>query len=388
MPEKGIAEINTQGEVYLSLYSFHIVQTYDELSALKEQWDDLLDHAVFDSFFCCHDWICCWWQCFSRPDDKMAVVTVRKEDKFIAIAPLMIRKHKEYGFRLRVLRFIGVPNADRCDVIIAAGEESVIPELADYLLKNVRDWDQLHLNEVPEESLFANWLKENRSLVYIEPASECPYVPLAQWETWDEYYKSLSRKTRLELNRKNNALRKEGKSRYLHQANPGHDDPSLATARELERKSAKAEHIPTENLALVGEKQWGFQQMLLNSCDTFQVLLSWLEREGEIVAYLYGYMYKKKYYAYNTAFAADAIKYYPGKLIINEVLRYCSEKDIEKFDLLRGATHLKSRWAKESRKQNNLYWLQNKPINWLYAAAVFTIRPLMKRYLKPLLKKK
>ena len=224
--------------------------------------------------------------------------------------------------------------------------------------------------------------------MYVEPGSECPYVPLGQWDNWDKFYKSLSKKTRLELNRKNNALRKEGKSRYLHRTNPKQDDPILASARNLERKSAKAQRIATENLALVGEKHWCFQQMILNNCGNYQVLLFWLEREEKLIAYLYGYIYKKQYYAYNTAYSGDAIKYYPGKLIINEALRYCSDDNIVIFDLLRGATHLKSRWAKEARKQNNIYWLKNKPINWLYVTAVFKLRPFVKKYFKLLLLKK
>jgi CelD/BcsL family acetyltransferase involved in cellulose biosynthesis len=367
------------------MYTFNVIHTYDELLSLKQQWDNLLDHAVFDTFFCCHDWICCWWLSFAQPDDIMTVVMVEKDGKLAAVAPLMIRSHKEYGFSPKVLRFIGVPNADRCDIIIGKGDEAVVPELASFLLKKVQGWDQLHLNEVPEESLFAHWLVKNKSLVYVEPGSECPYVPLANWETWDDYYAHLSKKTRLELNRKNNKLKKEGDNRYFHVDVLVSNHSALQEARSIERDSSKAQRI--ENLVLVDELHWQFQQFLIGRQQNFKVLLSCLDIHGDLVAYLYGFIYKNKYYAYNTAYSNKSNKYYPGKLLMNETLRYAKENGIVQFEFLRGGTHLKKRWAKDARRQNNVYWLKNKPINWLYAAAVFKLRPFVKKNIMPLLHK-
>jgi CelD/BcsL family acetyltransferase involved in cellulose biosynthesis len=370
------------------MYNIQIITKFSDFENLKEQWIKLLDNAIFDSFFSSYEWCNCWWQSFALSDDKLAIIVAEKNGELVAIAPLMIRRIKEYGFNLNVLRFIGVPNADRCDIIIHKDEENVLPELINFIFTKVEGWSQLHLNEIPVESLFVKWLQENYPRVFIEEGSECPYVSWADWESWDEYYKSLSKKTRLELNRKNNTLKKEGKSQYHHLFNPGPDNSVLAMARELERKSAKAQHIVTENLALVGEKHWGFQQMILNNCGKYQVLLSWLVREEKLIAYLYGFIYKKRYYAYNTAYSGEAIKYYPGKLIMNEALRYCKENNIQIFDLLRGATHLKSRWANGCSEQQNVYCLRNQPVNWLYSVVVFKLRPFIKQRILPILKDK
>lgn len=346
---------------------------------LKQQWNDLLECSLFDSFFCCHDWICGWWKTFSVPDDSISVVIAEDDEKIVAIAPLMLHQHSEYGFSLRVLRFIGVPNADRCDFIVRKGYEAVVSKLVNYVVTNVTGWDQIHLNEVPTESLLVKCLKKNKGLLYIEPASECPYVSLNKWNGWDDYYKSLSKKTRLELNRKNNALIKEGKSKYHHQLNPESDGYEFITACDLEYNSLKAQRISVDNLVLTGEKQRNFQKFLMNNTGHYKVLFSWLERENQLISYLYGFVYKKHYYAYNTAYSAESVRYYPGKLIINETIRYCFENNIEVFDLLRGATHLKSRWTKCSKKQINIYYLKKTPKNLLYTLMVFRIRPSLKR---------
>ncbi len=368
-------------------YQLNTIQTYEGLLALKGQWDRLLEHVVYDTFFCSHDWICSWWQSFARPDDIMAVVTAEKNGEVIAIAPLLIRTHEEYGFRLRVLRFIGVPNADRSDMIIGRGDEAVLPELAVHLEKNISGWSQFHLNEVPEESLFASWLQENRSLVYVESGSECPYIPLANWDSWDAYYASLSRNTRKLANRKGNRLKKEGLSRFFTSRDFQGQEQLFKQAGELERTSEKASRI--EHLVLGDEQQYEFQKKLSTQGDNYNVLLVGLEREDTLLAYLYGFIYKNKYYAYNTAYSAEEQKHSPGLLVFRETIKYCKEQGVEEFDFLRGAMQIKKHWAKDSiRKQYNLYWLKNKPINWLYAAAVLIFRPFLKKNVIPFLRKK
>jgi len=371
----------------LSLYKFSVIQTYDELFALKQQWDDLLEHAIFDSFFCCHDWICCWWQSFSQANDKLTVVLAGKDGKLAAIAPLMNHSHKEYGFSLKVLRFICVPNADRSDVIICKGSEDVIPELADFLLKKVHGWDQLHLNEVPEESLFANWLIENKSLVFVEQGSECPFVPLANWESWEDYYASLSRNTRKLANRKGNRLEKEGLSSYYQTNDFQYDSQLFKQAGELEKASEKAGRI--ERLVLGDQYQYDFQEGLARNPSNHKVLLVGLVREGKLLAYLYGFIYKNKYYAYNTAYSTEEQKHSPGLLVFRETIKFCKEHDVLEFDFLRGAMQIKKHWAKDTlRKQNNVFWLKHKPTNWLYDFAVFKLRPFLKKNVIPFLRKK
>ena len=108
-------------------------------------------------------------------------------------------------------------------------------------------------------------------------------------------------------------------------------------------------------------------------------LLSCLEVDGNLGAYLYGYLYKQVYYAYNTAFLEDYRDYFPGKLIMNETLKYVQENGGTAFEFLRGGTYFKKRWTQKTRIQNNLFWIRSKPINFLYILVVFQIRPLLKK---------
>ncbi len=360
------------------MYKIRQVTDFLDLSIIKGEWNRLLKQTSNPSFFLCYEWIYCWWQTFSHEDDRLTVVIAQKDGDCVAIAPLMIRRRRQNGFALNLLMFIGVPNADRCDFIIKDGENAVFPHLWNYIDKKVKGWDQFHLNEVPENSAFGNWLQQNCKRVYVEQASDCPFVSLSHWKDWEEFYKSLSKKTRLELNRKNNALKKEGKSNYVHITAPLPNEPAIRIARNLEQESFKAQRLDIRSLAITGNEGWLFQQRLLKHQGDYKVLLTYLERKGRIIAYLYGYVYENRYYAYNTAFLPAEKKLFPGKLIINEAMHYCMNSHIEVFDLLRGATHLKKRWTKKSFHQINVFYLRNTLINQIYAWLVFSIRPLIK----------
>ncbi len=138
------------------MYCFRCITHYKDLGSIKNSWNHLMSKSYFNSLFVSYDWIDCWWQAFSRDDDRLVVVIAEKEGGVIAIAPLMIRKTSEYGFKTNVLRFIGVPNSDRSDVIIQKGEDDIIPHLFSFIKTKVEGWEQFHLNEIPEESIFFN----------------------------------------------------------------------------------------------------------------------------------------------------------------------------------------------------------------------------------------
>ena len=351
----------------------------EQLHTIKDEWRELLNNAEFNDFFLSHAWIISWLQSFFSGEDQLVVIIGRESNRIIIIAPFMLCRHNEYGFSFPVLRFIGVPNADHCDILVRKGKYDAIPNLLNFMQQEIHGWSQLHMNEIPQNSYFSQHLCKTGGHIYVETASTCPCIPLNQWATWEEYYKNLSKKTRMELNRKNNKLKKEGKSRYVHQLNPSPNDAMFQDARILEKQSAKAINLGSRYLVLADEHHWIFQKKLCKATTTHHVLLSGLYRRDKLIAYLYGYIYNNKYYAYNTAYSFESRKFSPGTLIINETIRYCKEHHVKTFDFLRGATRLKKAWAKQEVSQQNIYWLKNTPKNWLYALAVYRIRPIVKK---------
>jgi hypothetical protein len=364
----------------MDTYQFKIIKDYPAFRKLKAEWNKLVCESQFNSIFATHEWIDSWWLNLSLKQDLLFIVTGEINDKLCAIVPLMIRKTWSYGFLVKILQFVGTPQADRCDAIIKRDEKKIIPMLGLFIIRNTKGWDQLHLNEIPQKSQFGNWIRKNCKLTFIENGSECPYVTLSKWPNWDEYYGNLSRNTRLELNKKNNLIAREGGWQFNHRSFKLSILRLLPEIQRLEKESAKAARIDNMSLLALGLKQnYFFQRVLIQRDGKYQVICSTLEKGNEIVAYMYGYVFNGCYYGYNTAYKEHYSRYFPGKLIINEVIRHSMEIGCKEFDCLRGATHLKSRWAKGFRKQMNIYQLKNCPKNWLYAALVFHLLPNMKK---------
>jgi len=360
---------------------FTVISNVEDLETIKHEWSELLDHAIHDSFFLTYEWIYCWWRAYSKPTDRMLIVLIRDASKVVAIAPLMKSYEKRYGFRLNVLRFIGEPQSDRSDVIIRKSdiEEDVFESLFEFLVQKIDGWEQMHLREVHDQSNFYRWLVKNIKKVYVEPASDCLYLPLKQWSTWDKYFKSRSKSTKKKVKNLLNQILKSGAVATGHIPITNMNDPLLDEATKIEQENKPEKGI--KQLVLHGEKNKNFQKLLLDNRNNYELLLSVLIKNNRLVAYNLGYCYKKIYYFYNTAYCQKEAKFSPGLLILKETIHFLKQKNVEEFDFLRGINVNKKRWATNLRKQKNIYYLKNSMKNRLYSFMVFSLRPFIKRLL-------
>jgi len=110
---------------------------------------------------------------------------------------------------------------------------------------------------------------------------------------------------------------------------------------------------------------------------------STINLNGTRIAYLLGFLYDKKYYAYSMAFNEDFHEASPGKLLLNEKIKWCFEnaESVQEFDFLRGGTYVKSLWTSDIRKHIRIVFFNNSLYSNLIKYAVFRIRPRIKKLL-------
>jgi len=373
----------------MSSYRFRTIKDHEEFLSLKDTWNNLVKVSTFNSIFAVHEWMDAWLRNHFDETDRLAIVIAEGGDGPCAIAPMVVRHGKPYGVPVKLLCFIGTPQADRCDVIIKKGYEAVVPGLMRYMVRHVNGWQQMHLNEIPEHSSFAKYLMKKYPMTYIEPGSECPYIQLSDFSSFKEFYSGLKRKIRLEINRKNNKMTKEGNWKVTHTLGPSLFDSSMYQARKLERKSAKAMRInDLTHLALALPEYWNFQRSLVEKQGSYKILMSTLKRDNQLIAHLYGFIQNRRYHAYNTAFDSEFNWYSPGKIIINDTIRYSMELGCQEFDFLRGASFLKKLWTRKTIDQVHIYHLKKSPMSLLYILAVFKIRPFLRDKIIPIVQQK
>ncbi|GAH16087.1 unnamed protein product, partial [marine sediment metagenome] len=89
-----------------------------------------------------------WWTAFHK-NKELYIILFKNKDKLIGIAPFYLCKiHPKKS----ILRFMGYPLSDYCDIIYDKRSPEIIYACMTFLKKHKHDWHILELNHIPEHS--------------------------------------------------------------------------------------------------------------------------------------------------------------------------------------------------------------------------------------------
>lgn len=195
--------------------SSKILHTVEDFLVLRDKWQFLLSKSTQNNVFLSWEWHYTWWQCFSKPKDKLQILLIESNDTIVGIAPLYLQHTILTG---KTLRFIGTgePEADEVvteylDFIALSGHEQTVIDTVYACLLEHRTWQRVEFNYVLQNYLcheVAEKLTENFSLKP-QLIGKTFSTPLEDSETqYRETRLSSSRNKRLK--RCLNALNKDG----------------------------------------------------------------------------------------------------------------------------------------------------------------------------------
>ena len=144
---------------------------------------------------------------------RLYVLCCERDGELVGALPL-VRDHEIAGGRPgRTLKFLAVPDTQRCDVLATAGDAaSVANAFADELLRRQADWDVLRLRYLPAGAIgvtmLAAALAERGLRSDIRLATANPFIALDT--PWNAYYASRSRRLKKATNLAANRLAKAG----------------------------------------------------------------------------------------------------------------------------------------------------------------------------------
>lgn len=324
------------------------VNSFSDFIALQEEWSNVLGRCE-NSVFSTWEWLSSWWKHLGR-DKRLLLLLAQEGDKVLGIAPLMYSIRNIFGLRIRKIEFIGTPESDYSDFILAEKGQECMKQFIDYILYNLAEkWDCIELAEVPENSEFLTHLdgiSRNAKLLQMHVPTMCPYLRL---ESYDTFYNSLSRKFR------KNSLRRP--LRKLQQKY------SLEFKNCSKTESLKEE---LEKLFYLHQKRWTargwpgvfgdpkIRDFHLDVASLFSergwLSLHSLLVEDKTIASVYGFSHKSKSYAYLTGMDPAFERYSIGHLLYLNIIQHCFEEKFNEFDFLRGNEKYKLRWNPLIRK--------------------------------------
>lgn len=337
-----------------------IINADRDFDALEEAWNTLLNQpgtgaSIFQTF----EWQRLLWKYFNS-DNELHIITFWNEDRLVGIAPFYLESTSFMGlFNFRKLQFIGnsIPDTkglfshysptDYLDMIVHPDfKKKVAKSLVIYLQVNRLLFDQIELNELPEEGIFMTdifpEIKRAKWSCKQIKREVCPKIHLPG--SIEEYLDDLDRKVRYELRYSKRAVIEKDLFRVFKVTNESELDAAFNHFVELHQKRWNKQGYP----GIFSDPH--YQDFLKNAARAF-LRRGWLmmttakDKEGQCIAVEFAFKFKNRIYDYQKAFDADSdlAKYSPGKALLYFMIEAAIEDGLNFVDLLRGGEKYKLR---------------------------------------------
>jgi CelD/BcsL family acetyltransferase involved in cellulose biosynthesis len=350
-----------------------IIHDVPSFAKLRSEWNRLLSSSRADCLFLTWEWLYTWWRHLSG-DRQLHLITVRDGDHLIAIAPCAVSPRFRFGHPLETLEFLGAGfvGSDYLDFIVERGSEEIAQAaFRDYLgnAGYALRWTNVGPNSFAA-GLAACLAKRQWGTVDAQ-INVCPYLPLSGL-TWDTYLAGLGAEHRYNFRRKWQRVNRDFRVRW-GAARAGAETReaidiaiALHNRRWSERGQSDAFHLPDlvtfhrEFAPLAADLGW--------------LRLYTLRLDDHPAASLYGFLYRGKFYFYQSGFDTVYAKHSVGLLAMGLSIQEALAENATEFDLLHGNETYKSHWARAVRALTRLELYPSHALGRLSGSTVELIR--------------
>jgi hypothetical protein len=340
---------------------YKVIGTIEDFESIKDDWERIENLSPITSYFSTFRYNYTWWKAYQDCKDlKLLIIVIYHNKENVGIAPLKIRKDKRRFYSRNILEFLG--QGDYSDFLIDISKNidprKIIGDI--FTIINMKDsmWDEIDLTHISQYTLLANYLftsKYNENFLYL---IEVPFIDFSKYYSFEDYTKAfLPKKIKQYLNR------------FQRQV----DYKVVVTNKNVLGKISGVHIAEKEYLRAKGliqrhsffEDEYSrifFNLLYANNSNVITYLLMDTKNNNDVICYYTGYVYKKVFHSYNTAYNPLYKNLAVGKIfnyLIFENNQIDKRWDI--FDMGTGRYEWKFEWTNAF---NLLYKLQiSKPIN-------------------------
>jgi CelD/BcsL family acetyltransferase involved in cellulose biosynthesis len=291
----------------------------------------------------------------------MIILCRDEQGRLAGLAPLYVRQRRTAGIpHVREVMFLGTgiyaQTSEYLDVIARRGYEKAVAEAVAEHLKKSKEWDRLHLKEVPAGSRVMPHLME--AMGEGVEVSECNRSHHIDTTTdWDTFISQSARTIRRNVLRLTRRIVAQDGFRFRRiereEELEGAMDAlvRLHQARWRSKGEPGAFAIPGIEELLRGAAREGFREGKLR--------LWTMELNGEIAAVRLAFFDNGIVHAIQGGFDPAYTKESLGSVMLGMCIRDCIEDEtVREYDLMGGTPGYKESWCKESRESLSLSWLR------------------------------
>ena len=312
------------------------INSYDDFLYLENVWDKLLE-GCGNSIFSTWEWLSTWWKHFGN-NKKLVLLIAQENGNILGIAPLMYSVHKMFGLRMGKIEFIGTPDSDYNDFILADKKEQCMKLFIEFLYDLSEKWNCIELLDIPEDAQSLPLLRKLTK--NLKPAHACPFVGLPK--SYEALLGSLGARHRKNIRQGFRHLEKDFKVDFLDYSASPFVSGGMNTFFDLHQKRWNAAGLPG---VFANQESRSFHLDIARSFSQKGWLgLFLLELSGKPVAAHYGFKYRGRFYSYLSGFDPRYFRYSVGSLLTVHVMRNCIESGLVEFDFMRGAEEYKDHW--------------------------------------------
>jgi CelD/BcsL family acetyltransferase involved in cellulose biosynthesis len=338
--------------------SVHRLTRLPELLALRTEWDELLSRSESASVFQTWEWVTTWYEHFG--DGKtLWVLTVRDRDgRLVGIAPWSRTSTGLVGMRFLHLLGRGNQLTEYVDVILQTDVAAAATEaIFEALRRWAADWDLLVLPTTPADGPFIPTVRSladryGYRMLSVESVGISRPLP----GTWEEFYRSLRKSMKSNVNNYVNRLHREGHDeRMVVVEDPDELDAALDTFLGLHRRRAEARLPRRHKNRFASPAHRAFLYTVARRLLTRgKIWPCFLYVDGQPVAAQICLLHAGRVYTYYSGFDPDWA--FHGVMMV--LTRRCIERAIEsgyrEVDMLLGMDQEKLRWGCQPRPVTHL----------------------------------
>lgn len=340
---------------------------------LRDVWNGLLDSSASASIALTWEWLTTWWDVFGA-DRDLFVLVVRDADAVVAIAPLLRRAVRQFGFTFRRLELLGTgeDTADEIcspypDFIVRRGAEGpALHAIVAYLRANSADWDEIVLSAVWAESPAQTAFAAACGACGVRCCSIVPesahYLPLPA--TYESLLAGLSRPLRQKIRRERREIEAEGGNlRIVSSASDFEANFDILVRLHQERWTARG-----EKGVFASERFTRFHRSLgPGLLDRGWLKLFILSVADTPVSALYTFIYNHRVFYYQSGLAVGACSIAsPGTVNLSYGFEHAISQQCTEWDFLKGDDAYKSRWHLQTRPLASVRAAESRPKESVY----------------------
>ncbi|NLO27794.1 MAG: GNAT family N-acetyltransferase [Actinobacteria bacterium] len=216
------------------------IRDHGAFSALRSDWNSLLERSAVDSPWRTHQWLDHWWDAFGG-DARLLVPTVWSKGRLVAAAPMMVVEETIKRLDVQVLRFVANAVTPRSGFLVDPDADRGTTVLWSLVKALSKEWDLAILANVPRDVWLDQWRTAltDTGMRFVETLDRrSPFIDLSQG--FQAFRRTISPKLRENINASRNRLSRLGVVDVQSVLGTGDVPGALETCFDISARSWKA----------------------------------------------------------------------------------------------------------------------------------------------------